>query len=273
LRRSTYGLVYRIYRRGIASDNRAFAERLGLSPVPRPTLLPFDDPGLPVLNAFSPTLVPKPREWGDNHHVTGFWQLPGTVRTAVDERLPEDLAAWIDAGEPPVFLGFGSMPVLDPEALLATAVSATGSAGARAIVNIPQAAEDLLAADLPDHVRIVGAVDHELLLPRCAAAVHHGGAGTLAASLRAGLPTMVCSVWADQPFWGLRLERLGAGAHVPFKRLDGTKLEAGLGKLLSEPVRERAAELGTAIRAEGDGAEQAARLLDEWLPTAEPLPA
>jgi sterol 3beta-glucosyltransferase len=273
LRRSTYGLVYRVWRRTIASENRAFADRLGLSPPPRPTLLPLGDPGLLVLNAFSPSLVPKPREWGNNHPVTGFWRLPATVRAAIDEGLPGDLAAWIDAGEPPIFLGFGSMPVLDPERLLATAAEVTRSLGVRAVVSMPHLADDERAAELPDQMRVVGAVDHDLLLTCCAAAVHHGGAGTLAASVRAGLPTMVCSVWADQPFWGLRLESLGAGVHVPFKRLDSAKLEAGLGRLLSDPVRERAAEVGAAVRAEGDGAEAAARLLDEWLPTAEPLPA
>jgi UDP:flavonoid glycosyltransferase YjiC (YdhE family) len=72
-------------------------------------------------------------------------------------------------------------------------------------------------------------------------------------------------VWADQPFWAQRLEQLGAGVHVPFKRLDATTLEAGLHKLLSDPVRERASALGAAIRAEGDGTEQAAQLLDDWL--------
>jgi sterol 3beta-glucosyltransferase len=82
---------------------------------------------------------------------------------------------------------------------------------------------------------------------------------------------MVCSVWADQPFWGTRLEQLGAGVHVPFRRLDRSNLESGLRRLLSDPVRERAAALGESIRAEGDGTERAAELLDEWLLAAAPI--
>ena len=82
---------------------------------------------------------------------------------------------------------------------------------------------------------------------------------------------MVCSVWADQPFWGKRVEALGAGVHVPFKHLDGHELEAGLRTLLSDPIRERGAALGAAIRAEGDGTEAAAQMLDDWLDTAKPV--
>ncbi len=209
------------------ADNRAFARRLGLSRVPRSTLRLCADPRTPVLQAFSPSLVPRPRDWGDNHVVTGFWRLPSTVRSAIDEGLPEDLATWVDAGEPPVFLGFGSMPVLDPEGLLATATEVTRSLGVRAVLNLPRAGDGRVAVNLPEHVTVVGAVNHERLLPRCAAAVHHGGAGTLAASLRPGLPTMVCSVWGDQPFWGARLEQLGAGVHVPFKRPRPRKARVG----------------------------------------------
>ena len=149
-------------------------------------------------------------------------------------------------------------------------VAVVGDEEFRAVVNMPSADGGASAVNQPEHLRTVGAVDHERLLTRCSAAVHHGGAGTLAASLRAGLPTMVCSVWADQPFWGKRLETLGAGAHVPFKRLDAHQLEAGLLTLRSDLVREWAAALGTAIRAEGDGTELAAQLLDDWLCTAKP---
>jgi sterol 3beta-glucosyltransferase len=271
LRRTSHHLTFHLWRRLNRDANREFAGRLGLSRPPRSSLHLCSDPGTLVLQAFSPNLLPKPRDWGDNLAVTGFWQLPTVVRSSLDEGLPDDLAAWVDAGEPPVFLGLGSMPMLDYDGFLAMVMKVTRSLGVRAVVNMPASDRDASAADLPEHLRIVGAVDHERLLRTCSAAVHHGGAGTLAASLRAGLPTMVCSVWADQPFWGKRVEALGAGAHVPFKRLDRSRLEAGIRKLLSDPVRERAAALGEAIRSEGDGTERAAELLDEWLGTAKPL--
>jgi sterol 3beta-glucosyltransferase len=268
LRRATYNVGGHIWWRIGLRDYRAFARRLGLSSLPGSIFDLYEDPEVLMLHAFSPSLVPRPHDWGGNHAVTGFWRLPGVVRDALGEGVPGDLAEWLDAGEPPVFLGFGSMPVLDAERFLTMAMEATHSLGVRAVVNAPWVGRDGTAHHPPAHVRMVGAVDHERLLPRCVAAVHHGGAGTVAASLRAALPTMVCSVWVDQPFWGQRLERLGVGAHVPFKRLDRSKLEAGLRTLLSVPVGERAAALGEAIRAEGDGTERAARLVDDWLAAA-----
>jgi sterol 3beta-glucosyltransferase len=271
LRRASHRLLIHLWWRGNLDANRALAHRLGFARPPRSSLHLCTDPRTLVLQAFSPSVLPKPRDWGDNWPVTGFWQLPTAVRGPLGEGLPGDLAAWIDAGESPVFLGFGSMPVLDPDGLLAMAAEVTRSLGVRAVVNMPSTDRGASAAGQPEHLRTVGAVDHERLLRRCSAAVHHGGAGTLAASLRAGLPTMVCSVWADQPFWGRRVETLGAGAHVPFKRLDRSTLEAGIRKLLSDPVREHAAQLGGAIRSEGDGTERAAELLDEWLLTSEPF--
>ncbi len=94
------------------ADNRAFARRLGLSRVPPSTVHACADPGTPVLQAYSPILVRKPRDWSENHFLTGFWQLPAGIRAALDEEdLPDGLDTWLDAGEPPVFLGFGSMPV------------------------------------------------------------------------------------------------------------------------------------------------------------------
>jgi len=273
LRRASHRLLIHLWWRGNLDANRALAQRLGLVRPPRSSLHLCNDPRTLVLQAFSPSVLPKPCDWPDNWPLTGFWRLPSAVRGPLGEGLPADLAAWIDAGEPPVFLGFGSMPMLDPEGFLAMASEVTRSLGVRAVVNMPSADDGGRSAGQSEHLRTVGAVDHERLLSRCAAAVHHGGAGTLAASLRAGLPTMVCSVWADQPFWGKRLETLGAGAHVSFKRLDRSTLEAGIRRLLSDPVRDRAAALGAAIRFEGDGAERAAELLDEWLPTAEALAA
>jgi sterol 3beta-glucosyltransferase len=271
LRRASHRFLIHLWWRGNLAAQRSFAKRLGLSHPPPSSIHLCKDPGTLVLQAFSPSVLPKPRDWGDNWPVTGFWQLPTTVRGPLGEGLPADLAAWIEAGEPPVFLGLGSMPMLDPDGFLAMVTEVTRSLGVRAVVNMPAAGPGASTADLPEHLRMVGAVDHERLLPHCSAAVHHGGAGTLAASLRAGLPTMVCSVWADQPFWGKRVEMLGAGVHVPFRRLDGAKLEAGIRTLLSAPVSERAAALGEAIRSEGDGTERAAEALDEWLLTAEPF--
>ena len=163
-----------------------------------------------------------------------------------------------------VFLGFGSMPVLDPEQLLAMATDTTRSLGVRTVINLPQADRDRMKAGLPEHVRLVGAVNHELLLPPLRGGSspwrrRDGGCLTPSRAADDGLLGV-----AFHPFWGQRLEQLGAGAHVPFKRLDASNLEAGLRRLLAAPTRERAGALGAAIRAEGDGSEAAAQLLEGW---------
>lgn len=157
------------------------------------------------------------------------------------------------------------MPVLDPAAAIAMVSRVTERLGVRALVS---AGWGRLAADTaPEgavgaHVHGVGALDHEAVLPRCRAAVHHGGAGTTAAALGAGLPSVVCSVFADQPFWGARLERLGVGAHVRFASLDERTLTSALGRMLASGVATRATDLGGRLRAEPPAAGRAADLVE-----------
>lgn len=265
LRRAAHELALRLWSRQTAGSIRGMRGKVGL---PHSRHLLFrravqSDEYL-VLYALSARLFPRPADWPDHVHATPAWRLPQVLREDLGETLPADLEAWLDAGEPPVFLGFGSMPVLDPGPLFGDVVAVTGELGMRAIIS-----ENCVPAGgrgaLPDRLRVVGAVDHDRLFPRCAAAVHHGGIGSLTASLGAGLPTMVCSVFGDQPWWGARVERLGVGIHVPFRRLDLGRLRAGLAGILEPAVRARAQRLGAGIRAEGDGLPAAGRLFEDWL--------
>lgn len=113
-----------------------------------------------------------------------------------------------------------------------------------------------------DALMCVGPLDHETVLPRCRAAVHHGGAGTTAASLSAGLATLVCSVFADQPFWGARLEDLGVGAHRRFAALEPRTLESGLREALDPTAAMRARDLAKALAAEDGAVLRAADLVE-----------
>lgn len=267
LRIASHELHHQIWWRQIAKAVNRFRGKLGLPPSPRPTYRRLMDPGELSLYSFSSSLFPRPSDWPEQFKVTAPWKLPGQLRDDLDEVLPADLEGWIEEGGPPVFLGFGSMPVLEPRPLLDDIVAVTRTLGRRAIVSencVPAAAN----GSLPDHLRVVGAVDHDRLFPRCAAVVHHGGIGSVTSSLGAGRPTMVCSVFADQPWWGQHMKRLGVGTSVPFKKLDRASLESGIRTLLDPGVARRAEALGEAIRAEGDGLPRAARLLDEWLATA-----
>ncbi|MGX1809503.1 glycosyltransferase [Nocardia sp. NPDC055321] len=160
------------------------------------------------------------------------------------------LDAWLTADTPPVYVGFGSMPVgdhRDLELLVRTACKRQG----RRLLLSGAAFRPGITAD----VAVVDQVDHSAVLPRCAVAVHHGGAGTTAAALRAGVPQVICAVQADQPFWGRQLETLGLGVTMPFTALSADRLE----RLLV-----RAAEPGTVSRA----AAYAARFRDDGVARA-----
>lgn len=212
----------------------------------------------PTLLGFSPVVVPPAPDWPATTVPTGYWILDQPTY-----RPDPALADFLAAGEPPVYLGFGSMSTHDAGGTTEVIVSAVERSGSRAVVHSGGAG--LGAADLPDRVHVVGSVPHEWLLPRCAAAVHHGGAGTTAAALRAGIPSGVISHMGDQPYWGRRVHDLGVGA-PPMRRHELTtdRLAGTLAALADPGVVARAAALGERLRAEdgvGRAVEAVARLL------------
>ncbi|WP_240505230.1 glycosyltransferase [Nocardia mangyaensis] len=148
------------------------------------------------------------------------------------------LESWLDAGTAPIYVGFGSMDVSDPSAFVAMLREVCARRGRRLLLASGWAT---IAPGFEDAVAIVGQVDHARVLPRCVAAVHHGGAGTTAAALRAGVPQVICSVQADQPYWGQALQRLGLAATIPAKKLTAERLDALLDQVSRPDVIERAA--------------------------------
>lgn len=262
----TFRLAEEVYWQGKKDDVNRFRASLGLDPAPRSVLGWTHELGLPVLQAFSAEVVRRPASWSAQSTVTGFWRLPAEVRERIGEAgLPRWLEAWLAAGEPPVFLGFGSMPVLEPEKVLDMVVRAAGLTGLRLLVGAGWS--DLpagVAEALPDDVRLIGAADHDRLLPRCRAVVHHAGAGTTAAGLIAGLPTWAFTVFGDQDFWGGRIARLQVGGYDRFVDFDLDHLLAALDHLGRPAVRREAAALGERLRAE-DGLACAMRALDRLI--------
>ncbi|WP_406091583.1 glycosyltransferase [Kitasatospora purpeofusca] len=201
----------------------------------------------PVFHGFSPSVLPRPADWPSWVDASGYWW------SARPEgwQPPAELVDFLQAGPPPVFIGFGSMAVGEGERLGELVAGAVKRAGVRAVVQAGWAELGGFGAD----VLAVGDVPHDWLFPRTAAVVHHAGAGTTAAALRAGVPAVPVPVMADQPFWAARLCELGvAPRSLPFADLTAEALAAAITDSLTEPShRRRATELAHAIAAE-DGA-------------------
>lgn len=213
------------------------------------------------IQAFSPAIVPGIDDYGTNRPIVGSFRLSPDVRHALGESGPDsELERWLSDGDPPVYFGFGSMPVREPTAALSMIDTAIRRLGLRALVSAGWSNLGHVTSD--ERVRIVGSLNHDAVLPRCRLAVHHGGAGTTAASLAAGLPTLVCSVFADQPFWGAQMERLGVGAHLRFARLNRENLERGLRQVLQPEIAERARALAASMRQAPNATAYAADLIE-----------
>ncbi|MGB3772503.1 MAG: glycosyltransferase [Rhodococcus sp. (in: high G+C Gram-positive bacteria)] len=208
--------------------------------------------------AFCPELE---AEWGARRPFVGFLEMSSAQRSTMDPTEPDDaIEAWIDGGSPPVYVGFGSMPVSNPEAAVAAAALACARLGQRALISAGW--NDVDTADHGDHVLVTGTVDHETVFPRCRAVVHHGGAGSTAAGIRAGRPTVICSIASDQPFWGRRMVEHSCGAAMPFADLSADSLEAALRIALTPESAAGARRLSDAMTAPDAALGRAADLVE-----------
>jgi len=256
--RATYRLVLAITKRMLAPYVHEWRAAHGMPPQPRgigPLHTSSGKP-VPVLHAISPNVVPEPPDWPDTSIMAGYWFLD-----VPDWTPPPELAAFLDSGDPPVYVGFGSMAGRQPDRLAALVVEALQRAGVRGI--LASGWGGLAPSDLPDSIHLIDRAPHDALFPHMAAVVHHGGAGTTAAGLRAGCPTIICPFFGDQPFWGRRVEALGVGpAPISQRKLTADGLATAIRETLdNDSLRQRAEALGAAIRAE-DGVGLAVQTLE-----------
>ncbi|OBH58694.1 glycosyltransferase [Mycobacterium sp. E2479] len=174
----------------------------------------------------------------------------------------EEVRSWIDAGTPPIYFGFGSMPIESPADTVAMVGAACAELGERALVCAGWT--DL--GDVPDleHVKVAGAVNHSAIFPACRAVVHHGGAGTTAAGLRAGVPTLILWMLGDQPLWGARIKRLKVGTAHRFSSLTQKSLVADLRTILAPECVTRAKQVGASMTKAADSVAAAADLIEDF---------
>lgn len=256
--RLTYALVRKGTKLAVNKYVKRFRAQQGMPPQPRGIDWMQTTTGQPieVLHGFSRHVYPTPSDWPESAAPTGFWFLDGVEQYQPPAKLEDFLAA----GNPPVYVGFGSIAGTNPRRTGRIVVEALQQANVRGIIATGWGG--LVVENPPETILTIDEAPHDWLFPRVAAVVHHGGCGTTAAGMRAGRPTVVCPFFADQPFWGSRVHALGVGSEpIPQKRLTSENLAAAIRKVTTDPaIRQSAHALGEMIRQENGVANAAAAI-------------
>ncbi|KAL8170202.1 hypothetical protein V2J09_022006 [Rumex salicifolius] len=236
-------------------------KKLKLRPVTYLSGSQGSDSQVPHGYIWSPHLVPKPKDWGPKIDVVGFCFLD----LASNYEPPPSLVEWLESGEKPIYIGFGSLPVEEPQKMTEIIVEALQKTGQRGIINKGWGGLGELAKP-KDFVYLLDNCPHDWLFPRCAAVVHHGGAGTTAAGLKAACPTTIVPFFGDQPFWGDRVHARGVGPPpIPVDEFALDKLIDSINFMLKPEVKENAMELSLAMQNE-DGVTGAVKAFLKHLP-------
>lgn len=258
----SYTIFFNAYAASVAREVTEWCTTLGLNTSAKSILKKIIEQKVPVLNGYSTSILPNPADWPDHVITSGVWKKDNSNKIPNDPS-PE-LQAWIRNGTPPVYFGFGSMPVLDPEAMWKMVAEICEELNVRAIINAGWS--NTKGVQLNDDVFVIQNADLEWLFPQCSCIVHHGGVGTTHLSLEAGVPTLICSIFADNPFWGERITKLGVGKHIRFKELSKEKIIKALKELQNEETRKKVAALGKQLKDE-NGLEIALDFIEQRIHT------
>ncbi len=211
-----------------------------------------------ILYGYSEQVIPTPPDMPKQAHVTGYWfaDTPSTWQP------PADLIQFLRSGEVPIAVGFGSMSSKDAAETTRIILSAVKQVGGRAI--LLSGWGGLSDSNIPENVYCTDAVPHDWLFPQVSLSVHHGGAGTTGATLRAGIPAVIVPFAADQPFWGRVVDSLGLGyCRTSRRRLTAGKLADQISTALSnQTMRDKAIDVGQCVRQER-GVDKAVQLLEQ----------
>jgi len=211
----------------------------------------------PLVLACSPTIIPQPDDWNESYiHIPGYFFLDEIE----SYQPPVELREFLSAGKPPVCVTFGSTIYRNSERVYRAVLDALAKTHNRVI--ILSGWSNLQNVPLPGDVFMMDSAPHDWLLPQCKAIIHHGGAGSTAAGLRAGIPTIIMPSAADQPFWGKQVHAIGVGPKpVPIRKLTVEKLVEALIAAEEKSIRNTAQVIGRKIRNE-DGIGKMVQLVD-----------
>jgi len=246
--------------RGTKKDEDAHRRELGLPKAKAPAPRRIAERGSLEIQAYDEVYFPGlAAEW-----VKWDGQRPfvGALAMALPTDADEEVASWIAAGTPPICFGFGSIPVGSPADTIAMISDACAQLGERALVC--SGSTDFGNVHHSEHVKVVGVVNYATIFPACRAVVHHGGAGTLAAALRAGVPQLILWTLPDQPFFAAQLKRLKVGSGRRFSTTSEKSLVADLRRILAPQYVAQARELAPRITKPAESAVAAADLVENF---------
>ena len=241
--------------------NRWRQQTLELPPISFVGFQPQNQPQMPVLYCYSPSVVPKPSDWSEWAYVTGYWFLDSPSNW----QPPQDLVDFLESGKPPIYIGFSSS-TNHTQRTIESAVRALAKTGQRFILFAGK--NRLENTDLPVEVFRVDSVPFDWLFPKVSGVIHHGGAGTMAAALRAGVPSLTIPYGTDQPFWGKRAAKLGVGlSPISPTKLTVDGLAAAIRTMnTDENMKARAYASREKIYSE-DGVKKAVEIFHQYLPS------
>ncbi|MGO9384009.1 MAG: glycosyltransferase [Mycobacterium sp.] len=256
--RATIRSLWWIHWRATKKAEDAQRRELALPKAIGPSTQRIAERGSLEMQGYEPFYFPGlAAEWAEQ----GDWRpFVGALTMELSTDVDDEIASWIAAGTPPIYFGFGSMPVNSPADAVEMISAACAQLGERALI----CTGANVSADLPhfNNVKVVGALNHAAIFPSCRAVVHHGGSGTTAAGMRAGVPTLILWVTADQPLWALHVKRLRVGSARRFSATTQKSLVADLRSILTPQVASRAREIATRMSKPADSATTAADLLE-----------
>jgi UDP:flavonoid glycosyltransferase YjiC (YdhE family) len=249
---------------GTKKSEDAQRHELGLPNADRPAPRRIADRGSLEIQAYDQLCFPKlAAEWAKwNERRPAERPFVGALALASPTEADDEVAAWIAEGKPPIFFGFGSIPIGSPAETVAMIAAAAAQLGERAIVGA--GGTDFSSAPDFEHVKVVGQVNYATIFPTCRAVVHHGGSGTLAACLRAGVPQLVLWTLPDQPFFAAQLKRMKVGAGRRFSTTTEKTLIADLRRILAPQYAARAREVATQMSTAAESVTAAADRVEEF---------
>jgi UDP:flavonoid glycosyltransferase YjiC (YdhE family) len=261
----TYRIALSFFWSFIKKDTLEYREELGLPKLKESLITYLNKQKILDLYCLSPTLIPQPKDWESHHKITGFINIDKDKREGhFLDQTTKELTQWLSNGHRPIYMGFGSNGIGNPEKFSKILMEVIEKTDERILFSTGWSKFD----NLPNHKNlfVTKYVNHESILPHCKLGIFHGGAGTLATMLRHNLPVIIVSFYTDQPTWGKIVERKKVGAHIPVKSLTSEKLISAIQKVQTDEINHNVSIVGKQIKLE-NGLERAIIEIENYFDT------